>query len=438
MGIHKVQVRDIYFLLGKKVEVNNMVKVRRGRGLVERPIKPPQTKTSPFQNKKIEEKKTFFESTTGKVVAVALIILIVSIPFIAMGFYGVNGQPQENEWAKQHCYAPLTETSQRFERYAEGFVHNGRWTLQTDREDTYSCAIQFPSEEAFKNCVVEGEQLRTAVLNHPDLKSLVFTQEAFEEKGFVLALNSDSTYVSLSMNPRLRGNYEKALHFAEKEVLVPDFSEGDIEAILKKMNSILVEGIEKEKVSKAFLECAYNDGSYRKLPIVVQHENINDPDLMKEIEESFGQEAFEAFNSAVTKVQAGNKLTPFEKMVYDYLVYTPPAPEKVPEQMQQFVAEYREKLRCLDEDPFDFAAWVHMRLVDIHPYIDANGREARIMMNAELIRAGYTPVVFFDDVSYTEAIREEHISPGAFADHLRQVYDKSLTMRAIQNLPTKV
>jgi hypothetical protein len=37
-----------------------------------------------------------------------------------------------------------------------------------------------------------------------------------------------------------------------------------------------------------------------------------------------------------------------------------------------------------------FAA--HMRLVDIHPFNDGNGRTARLLMNLILIRSGYPPI----------------------------------------------
>lgn len=53
----------------------------------------------------------------------------------------------------------------------------------------------------------------------------------------------------------------------------------------------------------------------------------------------------------------------------------------------------------------DFAKWLgpvtatpetaftaHLRLVDIHPFNDGNGRTARLLMNLILIRGGYPPI----------------------------------------------
>jgi Fic family protein len=35
----------------------------------------------------------------------------------------------------------------------------------------------------------------------------------------------------------------------------------------------------------------------------------------------------------------------------------------------------------------------HFRLVDIHPFIDGNGRTARLLLNLILMRAGFPPTV---------------------------------------------
>ena len=65
-----------------------------------------------------------------------------------------------------------------------------------------------------------------------------------------------------------------------------------------------------------------------------------------------------------------------------------PAPEKVPGMMSAFV-----KWMGAHEDrmhPVEFAALVHQRFVYIHPFVDGNGRVARLLMNLALMRAGWT------------------------------------------------
>jgi len=40
--------------------------------------------------------------------------------------------------------------------------------------------------------------------------------------------------------------------------------------------------------------------------------------------------------------------------------------------------------------PVETAALIHKELVDIHPFVDGNGRTARLLMNLSLFQAGFT------------------------------------------------
>ena len=65
-----------------------------------------------------------------------------------------------------------------------------------------------------------------------------------------------------------------------------------------------------------------------------------------------------------------------------------PAPEKVPGLMSAFVkwmGAYEDRMH-----PVEFAALVHQKFVYIHPFVDGNGRVARLLMNLMLMRAGWT------------------------------------------------
>ena len=53
------------------------------------------------------------------------------------------------------------------------------------------------------------------------------------------------------------------------------------------------------------------------------------------------------------------------------------------------------------QEPFSKAAYIMFIISEIHPFLDGNGRIARVMMNAELVKAKQTriiiPTVYRDD-----------------------------------------
>ena len=91
--------------------------------------------------------------------------------------------------------------------------------------------------------------------------------------------------------------------------------------------------------------------------------------------------------------------------------YIPPAPNKVPPAMKQFV----EQLSLWEKEyhPVRYAALLHKQLVEIHPFIDGNGRTARLLMNLALLQHGYSitiipPVVRAD---YLDALKTAQKEP---------------------------
>ena len=67
-----------------------------------------------------------------------------------------------------------------------------------------------------------------------------------------------------------------------------------------------------------------------------------------------------------------------------------PNPRKVPDLMQDFCRWLR---RPGDMHAVSLAAEAHYRLVTIHPFIDGNGRTARLLMNLLLMTRGYPPAI---------------------------------------------
>lgn len=69
--------------------------------------------------------------------------------------------------------------------------------------------------------------------------------------------------------------------------------------------------------------------------------------------------------------------------------HTPPDFLAVPELMTRFIADYCQG----DMHPVERAARVHVDFVGIHPFVDGNGRTSRLLMNLELMKAGFPPVI---------------------------------------------
>ena len=68
------------------------------------------------------------------------------------------------------------------------------------------------------------------------------------------------------------------------------------------------------------------------------------------------------------------------------------------------------------------AALLHGELVKIHPFIDGNGRTSRLIMNMELMRCGYVPVIIKKDnrLKYYEALDKAHTT-GDYTDFVKLV-----------------
>ena len=82
----------------------------------------------------------------------------------------------------------------------------------------------------------------------------------------------------------------------------------------------------------------------------------------------------------------------------------PPDYTLLNDKMAQFVDWYNSEAHKLH--PIERAAKVHADFVGIHPFIDGNGRTSHLLMNLELLKAGYPPCVITVEnrLAYYEAL----------------------------------
>jgi Fic family protein len=71
--------------------------------------------------------------------------------------------------------------------------------------------------------------------------------------------------------------------------------------------------------------------------------------------------------------------------------FTPPDLLHVQEHMTHFIQWHQNNSQQLH--PVERAARVHADFVNIHPFVDGNGRTARLLLNLELLQAGYPVVI---------------------------------------------
>ena len=85
-----------------------------------------------------------------------------------------------------------------------------------------------------------------------------------------------------------------------------------------------------------------------------------------------------------------------------------PLPKELNDKMQEFIS----KLPQLKQElhAIEYAAMVHALFVNIHPFIDGNGRVARLIMNLALLQNGYNITI---------------IPPVVRADYIRALQDSN-------------
>jgi fido (protein-threonine AMPylation protein) len=98
-------------------------------------------------------------------------------------------------------------------------------------------------------------------------------------------------------------------------------------------------------------------------------------------------------------------------------IFVPTAPDDVESEMKFFIESLYKMLQD-GESVIKVAAYVHMRITGIHPFPDANGRTARLMMNIILMQAGFLPVVVRIKEKYDKSLKDWETDPVAFENYL--------------------
>lgn len=88
--------------------------------------------------------------------------------------------------------------------------------------------------------------------------------------------------------------------------------------------------------------------------------------------------------------------------------FTPPNSSSVPAFMERLAEELKGGIK--ERSVVEFAATMHTKLVWIHPFVDANGRTARLLMNAILLSNGLPAIIinYADKGRYLETLSQSN------------------------------
>lgn len=193
-----------------------------------------------------------------------------------------------------------------------------------------------------------------------------YTYESNRIEGNTLTLQETALVVSegVTIGGKSMQEHLEAINHAQAIEFIKEIASKDIEITertIKEIHALILHGINKEQA-----------GKYRSVPVMI----------------------------------VGSK-------------HTPPQPYLIGPQMEAFIIEYK-RLVSEDTHPVIVAAYLHDELVNIHPFIDGNGRTSRLLMNLYLLSQGYTITALKGDneakQAYYKALEQSHTenNPEAF------------------------
>lgn len=335
----------------------------------------------------------------------AVVLAIILVPF-------TNGP--NPTCIKENC---LTIQDRHFPNYTAAFMNNG---MQLVFEGNAGCDIHdsVANETECKGLIaVTWEE----IVKQGEEKKF-FSDEGLEELGGLaqLILDEKTRDLHLGINTKRYDNYKKAIdyvegHFLQDKVLF-QYDKAQIKEEIFSLHTIICHDLPREKTlgpgmlrnKWAFVHEA---GSF---DIEEKAQNILSPKELKIFQKAYGK---------VRLTGAFGALTKNEMRIYQKLVYVAPDPKQVPKLLDAFV----EKLQAhaaKGMDPIELASFAHTELVRIHPFLDGNGRLARLLMKGILSHAGHGIAIFSSDKEYTEVVAKAMHEPALFTQYLRQILKK--------------
>ena len=192
-----------------------------------------------------------------------------------------------------------------------------------------------------------------------DALDIEYTYESNRIEGNTLTLQETELVINegVTISGKSMREHLETINHAEAIGYIKDFAKKEIEInerTIKEIHAIILHGINRE-----------NAGRYRTVPVMI----------------------------------SGSR-------------HMPPQPYLIEKQMEDFMINFR-KMETGKVHPVLTAAYLHNELARIHPFIDGNGRTARLLMNLFLLRNGYMIVNIKGNgdakIVYYKALEASHV-----------------------------
>ena len=110
--------------------------------------------------------------------------------------------------------------------------------------------------------------------------------------------------------------------------------------------------------------------------------------------------------------------------------HVPPEPFLIKEQMEELINWYNKDGQTIH--PIERAALLHVHFVGIHPFVDGNGRTARLLLNLELMKSGFPPIIIRAEnrLAYYNALDKAHTTneTNDFVNLVKEEVDRMLDL----------
>jgi len=199
----------------------------------------------------------------------------------------------------------------------------------------------------------------------------------------------------------LKDYYRIGLTFSSNALEGNSLTESETKIVVE--DGLTVEG----KPLRDVFEAVGHAKAYDHIYQLATHKIIQEEDILK---------IHDLFYSQIDNENAGKYRT--VSVFISGSSYSVTPPQKIPAEMKKFIAWFNKQE--LKMHPVEFAALVHKKFVFIHPFIDGNGRLARLLMNLALLRNEYSialiPVVLRHE--YIETLEVAHVDDTRFKEFI--------------------